>query len=50
MPSKTKEFRRRMKSVLLGPDWAYRLSLRLRFGAGGGGGKRWYGPGTYLTF
>jgi hypothetical protein len=35
-----------MKSVLLGPDWAYRLSLRLRFGAGGGGGKR-YKPGVH---
>ena len=34
MPSKLKEFRRRIKSVILTPDWAYRLSLRSRFGSG----------------
>jgi SAM-dependent methyltransferase len=34
MASKSSGFRRRLKSVFLRPGWAYRLSLRLRFGAG----------------
>jgi SAM-dependent methyltransferase len=34
MASKSRGFRRRLKSAFLGPDWAYRLCLRLRYGAG----------------
>jgi len=34
MPSKLKDFRRRVKSAILAPHSAYRLSLRFRFGSG----------------